>query len=219
MSLAGGFYQPLNDLVNEMVVCDTIAVCVAAGNSNTDASTFSPASAANALTCGASTETDTRASFSNFGTIVDIYGPGTDIRGATNLDNVGTATKSGTSMTTPLVAGVVALMLEQQLLNNTELTFGDGNLAQQQVLAMGTPNRVGSPLRPLLFSSVGKPWVGVPPAPPASNPPQQPPPQPNLAPPRGQTGGPASSASNPLQRPLALVLGNWLVLLAFLFVI
>ncbi|HWF87693.1 MAG TPA: S8 family serine peptidase [Pyrinomonadaceae bacterium] len=82
---------------------------MAAGNSNANACNSSPARAANAITVGATTTTDARASFSNFGTCLDLFAPGSGILSSWFSSDTATATLSGTSMASPHVAGVAAL--------------------------------------------------------------------------------------------------------------
>ena len=81
---------------------------IAAGNSNTNAANSSPARVAAAITVGSSTSSDARSSFSNFGSVVDIFAPGSGILSAWRTSNTATATLSGTSMAAPHVAGVAA---------------------------------------------------------------------------------------------------------------
>jgi subtilisin family serine protease len=106
MSLGGGFSSTLNTAVNNLA-SSGVFVAVAAGNSNADACSFSPSSAANVTTVASSTSTDAKSSFSNFGGCVDLYAPGSSI--TSDWLNGGTNTISGTSMATPHVTGVAAL--------------------------------------------------------------------------------------------------------------
>ncbi|MEZ4415313.1 MAG: S8 family serine peptidase [Gemmatimonadota bacterium] len=110
MSLGGGASTALDQAVTNAVNAG-VTFAVAAGNSNTSACTQSPARAAAALTIGATTSTDARASFSNYGTCVDFFAPGASIRAAYYTSNTATATLSGTSMASPHSAGAAALYL------------------------------------------------------------------------------------------------------------
>lgn len=109
MSLGGPASTTQDNLVQDMVNAGIVTV-VAAGNDNSNACNFSPARAASAITVAASTISDARASFSNFGSCVDIFGPGLNI--TSTWINGGTNTISGTSMASPHVAGVAALELQ-----------------------------------------------------------------------------------------------------------
>ncbi|HEV8659301.1 MAG TPA: S8 family serine peptidase [Thermoanaerobaculia bacterium] len=113
MSLGGGASQALDDAVNG-AVADGVVFCVAAGNGDQfgnpqDACTTSPARAANAITVSATDSTDTKASWTNYGTCVDIFAPGVNITSAWYSSNTATNTISGTSMATPHVCGAAAL--------------------------------------------------------------------------------------------------------------
>ena len=90
---------------------DGITMAVAAGNSNTDACTMSPASAATAISVGASDDQDARAPFSDYGPCVTVFAPGVDIESAWSSDPKATEVLSGTSMAAPHAAGVAALLL------------------------------------------------------------------------------------------------------------
>ncbi len=108
MSLGGGASSTMDTAVNNLANAG-VPIAVAAGNSNTDACTSSPARAANAITVGSTTTSDSRSSFSNFGTCVDLFAPGSGILSAWFSSDTATATLSGTSMASPHVAGVAAL--------------------------------------------------------------------------------------------------------------
>ena len=108
MSLGGGFSQAVNDAA-EAIVDAGIFLAVAAGNSAADASTFSPASAPSACTVGASDSSDGFASFSNYGTLVDVIAPGVDV--ISSVPGGGTDSYDGTSMASPHVAGLAAYLL------------------------------------------------------------------------------------------------------------
>jgi subtilisin family serine protease len=108
MSLGGGASSALDSAVNNLSNSG-VPVAVAAGNSNANACNSSPARAANAITTGSTTSTDARSSFSNFGTCLDIFAPGSSILSAWFSSDTATATLSGTSMASPHVAGVAAL--------------------------------------------------------------------------------------------------------------
>ncbi len=110
MSLGGGASASVDAAVAG-AVNKGITMVVAAGNSNADACQFSPASAPTAITVGATTGDDQRASYSNFGSCVDIFAPGSNITSAWNTSATAAATINGTSMAAPHVTGVVALAL------------------------------------------------------------------------------------------------------------
>ncbi len=137
MSLGGSASTSIDNATNNMVAAGIVSA-VAAGNSNANACNFSPARAANALTAGSTTSTDARSSFSNFGTCLDIFAPGSSITSDYIGSNSATAILSGTSMASPHVAGVAALYR----------SFNPTHTAAQVASALitnATPNVVTNP--------------------------------------------------------------------------
>ncbi|TDR22622.1 S8 family peptidase [Marinicella litoralis] len=111
MSLGGGASSATDNAVNSAVAAG-ITMVVAAGNDNSNACNYSPARAASAVTVGSTASNDARSSFSNYGTCLDIYAPGSSITSTWSTSNTATNTISGTSMAAPHVAGVAALYLD-----------------------------------------------------------------------------------------------------------
>merc|ERR1719265_3095897 len=129
MSLGGpGTSSAYRNAINAGVV-----VVVAAGNENTDACTKSPAFVPNAITVGATDSNDRRASFSNYGSCVDLFAPGKHIVSASKNGGSASTTLSGTSMACPHVSGVVAVLMGQGY---------SGTSASQQLMSTVTSGAV-----------------------------------------------------------------------------
>ncbi|WBC09617.1 S8 family peptidase [Micromonospora sp. CA-248089] len=110
MSLGGGASSTLDNAVANSINSG-ITYALAAGNSSANACNSSPARVGAAITVGATTSTDARASYSNYGSCVDIFAPGSSITSAWRTSDTSTNTISGTSMASPHVAGAAALVL------------------------------------------------------------------------------------------------------------
>ena len=147
MSLGGGANTSVDIAVANLTNAG-VTVVVAAGNNSSDACGFSPARAPSAITVGSTTSTDAASSFTNWGTCLDIFAPGSSITSAWHTGNTATNTISGTSMASPHVAGAAALYLA----SNPSATPSQ---VTASLLANATPNAIagipgsGSPNRML----------------------------------------------------------------------
>lgn len=110
LSLGGGASTTLDNAVKKSIA-DGVTYAVAAGNSGANASSSSPARVAAALTVGATDSADAKASWSNYGSVLDLFAPGVSITAGWNTSDTATNTISGTSMATPHVAGAAAVYL------------------------------------------------------------------------------------------------------------
>lgn len=149
MSLGGPPNTSADAAVNTLINAG-VTVVIAAGNNAGDACQRTPARVSNAITVGATDMNDARSSFSNFGSCLDLFAPGTSITSAWNTGDTATNTINGTSMAAPHVAGAAALYLA----GNPTATPAQVTTA---LLNNATPGRVtnagnGSPNR-LLFTS------------------------------------------------------------------
>jgi serine protease len=146
LSLGGGYSGALNDAINAAAAAN-IPQIVAAGNSNRNACNYSPASAVDAVTVGATDSTDSRAYYSNYGTCLDIFGPGSSIKAAWIGNPEATNTISGTSMASPHVAGVAAKYLSlNPLLTSAALTKQLQTYATQGVVKNASGGDLTNPI-------------------------------------------------------------------------
>ncbi len=146
LSLGGGASTALDTAIQNLINSG-VTTAVAAGNEySANACNSSPARVAAAITVGSTTSTDAKSDFSNIGTCLDLFAPGSSIQSSWSTSDTATNTISGTSMATPHVAGVAALYLQ----NNTgasPATVRDQivNTATTGVLTgigTGSPNRL-----------------------------------------------------------------------------
>jgi len=135
MSLGAGKSASLESAVDR-AYNDGITVVSAAGNANVDACTTSPGgNKASGLTVGATTISDARASYSNFGACLDLFAPGSEIVSAGILSTSAVATMSGTSMAAPHVAGLAARYLSAS-------TAATPSQVMNALITSATPNVV-----------------------------------------------------------------------------
>ena len=163
MSLGGSASTALDQAVKNSIA-DGVTYSVAAGNDNVDACGDSPGRTPEALTVGSTMSTDARSSFSNFGTCLDLFAPGSSITSAGYASDTATATMSGTSMAAPHVAGVAALYLTGSP-QASPATVGSALVTGSTTGKVTSPG-TGSPNQ-LLYSLVG----AAPPPPPPPPPP------------------------------------------------
>ncbi len=145
LSLTGSANSTIDAAINRLIAAG-VTVVVAAGNDAVDGCTQSPGRVPAALTVGATTSTDAMATYSNWGTCLDLFAPGTSVLSASNTDDTATKTLSGTSMAAPHVAGAAALLLgETPRLTPSQVASTLTSGATPNVittLGVGSPNKL-----------------------------------------------------------------------------
>jgi subtilisin family serine protease len=160
MSLGGGASTALDAAVQNSIA-DGVTYCVAAGNSSANAVNYSPARVTQAITVGATSNTDGWASFSNYGSVVDVLAPGVNITSTWNNSNTSTAILSGTSMASPHVAGCAALYLQQY-------PTATPAAVQTAIVNTSSPNKISGVPTATVNALVNSLWAGTGPAAPAA---------------------------------------------------
>jgi serine protease len=146
LSLGSDVPVPSVDAAVATAVAQGYTVIVAAGNSADDACNHSPAASPAAITVGATNRYDQQVSFSNFGSCVDVYAPGSNVKSAWINSDTSYAEASGTSMASPHVAGAAALYLQDHPTampdEVTQALLNSSTTGVLTYLGPGSPNRL-----------------------------------------------------------------------------
>jgi len=171
MSLGAPMFVAALKPAVDAVVNAGIAVIVAAGNDNKDACTHSPAYVPSAITVGSTTASDAKSRFSNFGSCVDIWAPGSDIVSTWHTSDTAKNTLGGTSMACPFVSGGAALLLEK-----------NPGWSPAKLREFIMANTIDNAISGLIWSDTNKLLYVSPDGPPPTPPPAPTPPPPTPAP-------------------------------------
>merc|ERR1719323_1561895 len=168
MSFGSGGQSAGSEEAVDAVVNQGVTVTVAAGNNNGDACQFTFAYVPSAISVASSTSTDARSSFSNYGSCITIFAPGSSIVSASHTSDTGGSTKSGTSMAAPHVAGGAAVLLA------LEPSLSPAKVKERLVEMAEVDALTGVNGSPNLLLNVREPYTG-PPTPPPPTPAPPPP--------------------------------------------